>query len=87
MSELHVWTDGSCLNNGRENAICGIGIFYDIGDPKNISSRLPVGKYTNNRAELCAILYTLCTNSRDQPIVIHTDSKYSIDCITLYSDK
>lgn len=87
MSELHAWTDGSCLNNGRDDAICGIGIFYGINDSRNISSRLPIGRYTNNRAELCAILYTLCTNPNSQSLVIHTDSKYSIDCIVQYSPK
>lgn len=87
MSELHIWTDGSCLNNGKDNAMSGIGIFYGANDTRNVSSRLPVDKHTNNRAELCAILYTLCTNLGSQSIVIHTDSRYSIDCIVQYSPR
>lgn len=87
MSKIHVWTDGSCLNNGKDDAMCGIGIFYNADSSNNISSRLPPGKYTNNRAELCAILYVLCTNLGKQSLVIHTDSRYSIDCITQYSIK
>ncbi|KAL4766682.1 ribonuclease H-like domain-containing protein, partial [Aspergillus nidulans var. acristatus] len=87
MSELHIWTDGSCLNNGKNNAMCGIGIFYKKDSQLNVSSALPPGKFTNNRAELCAILYALCTNKADQDIVIHTDSRYSINCITVYAPK
>lgn len=84
MDPLCVWTDGSCLNNGMVGASCGIGIFYNIESVRNVSTRLPIGKQTNNRAELCAILYALCTNKGSQSIVIVTDSSYSIKCITEY---
>ena len=87
MESLCVWTDGSSIRNGTPSASCGIGIFYAQDSTKNISSRLPDGRQTNNRAELCAILYALCTNSGEQNITIYTDSKYSISCITDYSVK
>lgn len=87
MSELHIWTDGSCLNNGKNGAVCGIGVYYGKDNCMNVSSTLPPGRFTNNRAELCAILYALCTNKADQNLVVHTDSKYSIECITVYSTK
>lgn len=84
MEPLKIWTDGSCINNGTAEASCGIGIFYSIDSKKNVSTRLPIGKQTNNRAELCAILYALCTNDGSQNIIILTDSDYSIKCITKY---
>lgn len=86
-SGVSVWTDGSCLNNGKLNATSGIGVFYRIGDSRNTSSSLPSGRSTNNRAELCAILYALCTNLGSENVTIHTDSQYSINCVTTYRKK
>lgn len=87
MNTINIWTDGSCINNGTASAKCGIGIYYHDNSCKNTSSRLPDGKQTNNRAELCAILYVLCTNRSTCNIRIITDSHYSIKCITEYRYK
>ena len=84
---IEVWTDGSCINNGKPGASCGIGVYYPQYLQRNVSAQLPGGKATNNRAELCAVLYTLCTNYGSDHIVIHTDSQYSINCITQYREK
>ena len=52
---IKVYTDGSCLKNGRQGAVAGIGVYFGRGDPRNIS--LPyLNKPTNNRAEMTAIL-------------------------------
>ena len=82
-----VWTDGSCTGNGTPSAKCGIGVFYGDNNIRNTSVSLLHGRVTNNRAELCAILYVLCTNSCLDNIHIHTDSQYSIKAITQYSKK
>jgi len=87
MNVLKIWTDGSCINNGSTEASCGIGVFYSIESKRNVSTKLPMGKQTNNRAELCAILYALCTNMQSDDILILTDSNYSIKCITEYKFK
>lgn len=87
MDPLRVWTDGSCINNGTSKASCGIGIFYSPLSERNVSTRLPQGKQTNNRAELCAILYVLCTSPGSRDITILTDSNYSIKCVTEYRRK
>lgn len=84
---VNVWTDGSCTGNGTANAKCGIGIFYADNDTRNISLSLLHGRITNNRAELCAILYVLCANVCLRNIHIHTDSEYSMKAITQYSKK
>jgi ribonuclease HI len=87
MDTLHVWTDGSCLGNGTSAAVSALAAFYANGDVRNYSSLLQLDKHTNNRAELAAILYVLVTDFEEHNLVIHTDSKYSIDCLTKYHFK
>lgn len=84
---VNVWTDGSCTANGTPTAKCGIGVYYGTGDSRNVSVSLLHGRITNNRAELSAIIYVLCTNNGADDINVHTDSLYSIQCITKYSKR
>ncbi|NCX93501.1 MAG: hypothetical protein EBX40_02360, partial [Gammaproteobacteria bacterium] len=37
--DYYVYTDGSCSNNGKDSALAGIGIFFAIDDPRNVSKR------------------------------------------------
>ena len=64
------------------NAKCGIGVFFGVDHPRNISRSLKDTKQTNNRAEVHAILAAVeeLRPELDQGdrVVIHTDSKYSI---------
>ncbi len=53
---IYIYTDGACKNNGKKNAIAGIGVY--IKDICDISERIK-GKQTNQRAELYAILKAL----------------------------
>ena len=78
---ITIYTDGACKNNGKKNAIAGIGIYSE--NLYNISEKIE-GKQTNQRAELYAILKALeLTNMDNYSIVyIYTDSLYSINCIT-----
>jgi ribonuclease HI len=85
----YVYTDGGCSNNGKRNAVAGIGIFFGVGDPRNVSRRIQ-GKQTNNTAELTAILeaYPLIEpDIADKRITIVSDSEYAIRCATSYGDK
>ena len=50
-----VYTDGACSNNGKPNAIAGIGVYFSQNDPRNVSRRI-VGKQSNNTSELSAII-------------------------------
>ena len=52
--DYFVYTDGACINNGYDNAIAGIGIYFQEDDIRNISKKV-IGKQTNNIAELQAI--------------------------------
>jgi ribonuclease HI len=80
---LHVYTDGSCHNNGRANAKAGYGVYFGEDDPRNISKPLQ-GRQTNNRAEMTAIIEAMQSLEDDlqlgKRLVIHTDSEYSMKC-------
>ena len=52
-----------------------------VGD-RNVSETLPGSRQTNQRAELTAILRALEIVPRNRDVVIITDSKYAIDCVT-----
>lgn len=88
--DYYVYTDGACSNNGRENAKAGIGIFFAIDDPRNVS-RLLEGKQTNNSAELTAIIELYSIIEQDimsgKRIAIVTDSEYAIKCVGKYGEK
>ena len=88
--DYYVYTDGACSNNGRENAMAGIGIFFAIDDPRNVSRALE-GKQTNNSAELTAIIELYSIIKEDiisgKKISIVTDSEYAIKCVGKYGEK
>lgn len=88
--DYYVYTDGACSNNGKNNALAGIGIFFGIDDTRNISKKIE-GKQTNNIAELSAIIETYYIIKNDivngKKIIIVSDSKYAINCVSSYGEK
>ncbi len=85
-----VYTDGACKANGRTEAAAGVGVFWGKDDPRNVSRRVH-GAPTNNVAELEAIEEAVDTIARSPElasaiVVIVTDSKYSIECLTTWYD-
>ena len=90
MSYLKVFTDGSCSNNGKPNAEAGLGVYLGENDPRNCSKRI-IGKQSNNTAELSAIIevFTILKNDIDggYPVIIYSDSEYSIKCCGSYGEK
>jgi len=88
--DYFVYTDGSCIHNGKSNARAGIGIFFDMDDSRNVSKKIE-GKQTNNVAELMAIIYAYYIVKRDvdngKQIAIVTDSEYAIKCASHYGAK
>lgn len=88
--DYYVYTDGACSNNGKDNALAGIGIYFGMDDPRNLSKKIE-GKQTNNTAELTAIIetYFIIKNDieNDKKIAIVSDSEYAIKCVTTYGEK
>ncbi|KAG1886047.1 ribonuclease H-like domain-containing protein [Suillus subluteus] len=75
-----VYSDGACKGNGQVGSVAGVGVWWGWNDSRNIAERCP-GDQTNNRAELIAIVRALETAPFSQrPLMIKTDSKYSIQC-------
>lgn len=77
-----IYTDGSSLGNGKASAKAGYGIFHYDGSPANVSGRLDGPRQTNQRAELTAIREAIRQVPKDMDVAIHTDSQYSISCLT-----
>lgn len=74
------YTDGACIGNPGP---AGLGYVVMYPDGKQIRRGEPLGHGTNNVAELTAILRVLeLVDERGRPLVIYTDSSYSIGVLT-----
>lgn len=82
-----IFTDGGCINNGKENSKAAYGVFFDEDHPLNTSVLLE-GKQTNNSAELNGIVYALenihTFINENIKICIITDSDYCLKVIKKY---
>ncbi|CUA70307.1 ribonuclease HI [Rhizoctonia solani] len=79
--EVHVWTDGSCLGNGKLGATAAYAVYFGPGDRRNEAKRVP-GQQTNNNGEIFAVIRALeIVDERVKHMTIYTDSKYAIDCL------
>jgi len=82
-----IYTDGACINNGKINAKCSIGVHFSENNTiqiKDISRKLNVSKSTNNVAELTAIFEALKLvdeNKIYSPVILYSDSEYSINTL------
>ena len=86
--EQWVFTDGSCINNGKSFSCGGYGVFFGDNDTRNVAKKAE-GKTTNNKEELKAILNALQIIKKD-PItkyILYTDSQYSLNAITNWANK
>lgn len=91
-----IFTDGNCKNNGRRGAKGGYAVFFtdDTDSPfyKYNTVKMMEESPTNQKCELSAIftVYKILNKHPDafsnQKIMICTDSLYSINCITKWSD-
>jgi ribonuclease HI len=88
--KIVIYTDGSCIGNGRKDAKGGIGIYYPNGDFPNVSERFR-NSPTNQRCELSAIYCAIRTCEEElkngSTIMIYTDSEYSLKCLKEYCKK
>src|SRR5204862_1234654 len=75
-------TDGSCINNGQEDAQAGSGIWYGENDPRNTALRVPGKIQSKQTGELYAILHVAKTVPKEAPLTIKSDSQYVIKGLT-----
>lgn len=87
---LDVFTDGSCINNGRPDAVAGYATVFPEHPDWNEAARLGRGeRQTNNRGELWGILraFQIAKEKQDEipdvsMIVIYTDSQLCVNTFT-----
>lgn len=88
--KIIVFTDGACVNNGRKNAMAGLGVYFSENDPRNCSMKV-MGKQSNNTAEVKAIIKAQEILHKEieqgKKIVIYSDSKYAIRACGEYGAK
>lgn len=76
---IRIYTDGACSGNPGP---AGIGVLFIYGENQKKISKY-IGKATSNIAELTAIKTALEELKRvDLPVVVYTDSNYSIGVLT-----
>lgn len=79
---IHVYTDGSCENNGKKGAVAGLGVFFGLNHPLN--SAEPVeGRATNNSGEIQAAIKAISVAQKHgiQRLNIFTDSQFVINSV------
>lgn len=97
IEKINIFTDGSCINNGKKNSIGGIGIYFeniDIDDYNLLINETDV-KITNQTLELLACIQALKIISdkiKNKELIaniiyIYTDSTYVINCINKWYKK
>ena len=85
--EITVYTDGSCLNNGKLNAKCRGGIWLEEGSQHNRILRIPGPNQSNQVGEIAAVVVALEKLPNYTLLVIITDSKYVIEGLTTHLKK
>lgn len=90
-SDIYIFTDGNCKNNGKRNALGAYGIYFTENKENELYNFNKVEKVenpTNQKCELMAFneLFKLLNKNnnifKNKKIVICSDSMYSINCIT-----
>jgi ribonuclease HI len=80
--EVTIYTDGTCLNNGKQNTQCGSGIWFANGNVQNQSIHVPGEKQSNQVSKIVAIIKAISAVLKFWPLKMMTDSKYAIDGLT-----
>ena len=80
--QITIFTDGACMNNGKENAQCGSGVWFDHNSPRNLAIKIPGAAQSNQVGEITAVIAATAATALYQPLKIVTDSKYVIEGLT-----
>lgn len=79
---VEVFTDGSCVDNGRSNARAGSGVWFGVDDIRNEGVRVPHDAQSNQVAEMYAVTLAHLKTPPFAPLHIVSDSKYVVDGLT-----
>ena len=77
-----IYTDGSCLNNGKANTSCGAGIWLGLNHPMNKAIKVPGATQSNQAGEIAAVVVALQSVPPVTPLEIISDSRYVINSLT-----
>ena len=77
-----IYTDGSCLNNGKANASCGAAIWLGPNHPMNKAIKVPGATQSNQAGEIAAVVVALQSVPPITPLEIISDSRYVINGLT-----
>lgn len=77
-----VYTDGSCINNRKENTKSGARVWFAEGHPSNRAVRVLTDKQSNQAGELTVVLIAIQNTPNFAPLQIRTDSQYVINGLT-----
>jgi ribonuclease HI len=79
---VHVYTDGSCENNGKKHAIAGLGVYFGDNHPLNASEPVK-GRATNNIGEIQAAIKAIQDAQKHdiKRLNIFTDSQFLINSV------
>jgi ribonuclease HI len=81
---MEIYTDGSCIIGPDNLRYGGAGVWFGPNDPRNSSIPIDSEFSTNQYAELLAIRYGLLLCRNVSSLVLYSDSKYSISCVTVW---
>lgn len=82
-----VYTDGSCLNGGTQNAGTGSRVWFGPNDPKNAAIRVPGQNHSNQIGEVVGALRAIQKTPAFSPLDLLSDSMYVIKALTMFLAK
>ena len=79
---VHVYTDGSCVSNGKLTAAAGLGVYFGQNHPLNASEPVE-GRPTNNVGEIQAAIRAIQDAQKCgiRKLKIFTDSQFVINSV------
>ncbi len=84
---VEIYTDGSCENNGGDNARAACGVWFGPADNRNFGARLPGALQSNQAAEVYAAELALKRSLDSCPLHIVSDSRFLIEGLTVHLPK
>ena len=88
MEEEVCYTDGSTPSNGFGATRGGVGVWFGEADPRNVGEPYPGDDApTNQKCELYAILRALEVHNGPAGLLVRTDSRYAIGCLTEWCER